>query len=88
MIINPCCLYRYKDVYAFNILATSIRNVKNIDNPIYTYYPEDKIINIKPQRKFSYGFKPLFFIFNQYENEKEIIKCHILGFKISFKIQA
>ena len=88
MIINPGCLYRYKDVYAFNILATSIRNVKNIDNPIYTYYPEDKIINIKPQRKFSYGFKPLFFIFNQYENEKEIIKCHILGFKISFKIQA
>lgn len=50
MVINPGCLYTYKDELIFNVLARSIRDdlkTQNLDFAnIKTYYPCDKIIDI------------------------------------------
>jgi hypothetical protein len=49
-VLNPGCLYEYKEELIFNVLARSIRdNIKNQDldfQNIASYYPEDKIIKI------------------------------------------
>ena len=55
MVINPGCLYRYKEELIFNPLARSIRDIiktpKNFDfQNLTSYYPSDKIIDIEIQR--------------------------------------
>lgn len=49
-VINPGCLYKYRDVLIFNVLARSIRDYlakSELDfSKIESYYPQDKIIEI------------------------------------------
>ena len=50
-VINPGCLYKYKNEVIFNVMARSIREqlitLENIDfSMLESYYPDDKIITI------------------------------------------
>lgn len=52
LIINPGCLYKYKGMIIFNVMARSLRDaVQNIDHitelPLEKLYPNDKTVLIK-----------------------------------------
>lgn len=58
-VINPGCIYKHKDLVAFNPLARSIRdNLQNIDyTKLEDNYPCDKIICIEGINKFANNIK-------------------------------
>ena len=62
LVINPGCIYKFKNCTIFNVIAKSIRNrIFDIDKFDYynieKYYPKDKIIYVSKHYKLKYSIK-------------------------------